>query len=519
MHKALLASIAVLSCLSLAILWLTDIPLGVPGEWVWKRIDYHDAIATALPGLIQTGIVGAVYVAVVWFGLRRVPHCRRLELAAWLGGLAVVGFGWLIAVQDGTRFEYRLTKAPFVLYYPSSSGYFHTARYDVDSVPQLLQSYEERMEQGDVLHEGTHPPGLCVLYRSLIVLTDTAPGLNSFAAATLPYSFREALDTIDFAKQASGNANVELLDAADHTVLWLATLLTIVSAAATVVPMFVLIGQTESRAAAWRVVALWPLVPAIAVFVPKSDVLFLFPAALLVMTWMLAVRRQSAWLGILAGLIGWCCLFLSLVFLPVGLAAFFAGWFSAVPEERPALRAGLVQAMWRIAVPTAAGAVAVVSATVLFSALAELNLLRIWWLNIQNHAGFYEQYLRTVWLWLLINPLELALAAGVPIACLAAASVVRGLRHRDAGRPITVAVMLVWGLLWISGRNSGEVARLWIPLLPLLLWAAAAGLRISETDNEDRLKWPWVAVLIAQMLVCTATVMRVGGFHFSGITE
>jgi len=520
---ARLTVIAVAAAVSLALLWLTRIPLGIPGEWVWERIEYADGAAEALFGVAQFGIVGAVYLLIVWQGHRHVATCSRWELTAWLGALVLVGLAWLIAVQEGPRDEYRLSKAPFVLYYPASSGYFHAARYDIDSVPRLLQTYEQRVKKGDVLHEGTHPPGLYVLYRTLISLVDRTPTLVTFSDATMPKSFRDACDTIDYARQLSGDS----LNPEDRAILWLASLLTMFSAAAAVVPLFALILQTESRTIAWQTVAFWPLIPVLAIFTPKSDVLFVFPAALLVMLWMLAVRRQSAALGALAGLTGWCGLFLSLVFLPVGLIAFIAGLLTAVPSEQESLWAGLRRAVLRIRTPAVAGCVVVVAATALIHQFAEINLTRVWWSNWQNHAGFYDQYSRTVFGWLLVNPVELALAVGAPVACLAIASIVNGLRQdRCELRPAVLAVVFVWSLLWLSGKNSGEAARLWIPLLPLLVWVMAIGLRGEATpgntvDHPTRTlgKSGFVIALVIQMVVSGGTVLRVSGFHFSGITN
>ena len=51
-----------------------------------------------------------------------------------------------------------------------------------------------------------------------------------------------------------------------------------------------------------------------------------------------------------------------------------------------------------------------------------VNLLNVWAWNYRNHAGFYGQFPRTYWRWLLVNPLELALALGVPIVVLTAAA-------------------------------------------------------------------------------------------------
>src|SRR4029077_14509476 len=60
--------------------------------------------------------------------------------------------------------------------------------------------------------------------------------------------------------------------------------------------------------------------------------------------------------------------------------------------------------------------------------LLKINLAAVWWLNLNNHAGFYRQYPRTYWKWLLVNPVEFAVAAGVPLAVLAMWSIVRNWR-------------------------------------------------------------------------------------------
>jgi len=87
-------------------------------------------------------------------------------------------------------------------------------------------------------------------------------------------------------------------------------------------------------------------------------------------------------------------------------------------------------------------------------------------------------------------------------------------------------VVFVWGLLWLSGKNSGEAARLWIPLLPLLMWVMANGLRgeatrgdIVEPSARSLRESGFIVALVIQMIVSGGTVLRVSGFHFSGITN
>src|SRR5690606_13266519 len=136
----------------------------------------------------------------------------------------------------------------------------------------------------------------------------------------------------------------------------------------------------------------------------------------------------------------------------------------------------------------------------------DLNLLAVWLSNYQNHAGFYDAYDRTYWKWLLVNPVELAFSIGLP----AIAALVVSLIQRPAIdlRGPFVPVAIVLGLLWLSGKNSGEAARLWLFLMPWVLWIAAS---IWQGDERSR---HWRAVLVAQALVSLATSLRVSGFGF-----
>jgi hypothetical protein len=99
------------------------------------------------------------------------------------------------------------------------------------------------------------------------------------------------------------------------------------------------------------------------------------------------------------------------------------------------------------------------------------NPFVIWWWNQKHHARFYLEYPRSYGAWTAINPLELAVALGLPAAVWAAA----GFVTRKAPR-VAWATLLVLALLELSGRNLGEVARLWLPFTPPLLVAAGAGI-------------------------------------------
>ena len=148
----------------------------------------------------------------------------------------------------------------------------------------------------------------------------------------------------------------------------------------------------------------------------------------------------------------------------------------------------------------------------------------MWWLNYQNHAGFYAQYTRTYWKWLLVNPIELSIAAGIPMTLAATGSYVSFTKRHWSTLPqlcgvisfgtMSLAMLFVWGTLWLTGKNSGEAARLWIVFLPWLVWQAGPLLAESESESKHRWLRPAWVVLAIQLAVCLLTVGRVSGFHF-----
>ena len=90
-----------------------------------------------------------------------------------------------------------------------------------------------------------------------------------------------------------------------------------------------------------------------------------------------------------------------------------------------------------------------------------------------------------------------------------------GLRSRGTRlAAIAWSTAFVWGTLWLTGKNSGEAARLWIVFLPWLVWLA--GPMVAQMATPARWKWlrPVLVVLAIQLAVCALTVSRVNGFGF-----
>jgi hypothetical protein len=337
--------------------------------------------------------------------------------------------------------------------------------------------------------------------------------------------------------------------------------------------LYGLLRQTSSPRASWLGAGFWPTIPALAVFLPKSDCLYPLLALAFLWLWSTALARRSRGLCGLAGLTLWLGMLLSLAFVPVALIALLAtlGDLAGCPAGAAKGPAGpqgtdgdgrslslenLRRVLGRL-LPSAVWALVGFCAPTLAAwFFLSLNLPAVWRLNFHNHAGFYQHYSRSYGKWLLVNPLEFVVAAGVPLVVMAAWSMFQQWPRSDAGQnggpsalpesskdtgvagglcsflnrlPASVwAWTATFCLLWLSGKNMGEAARLWIFLMPFLVWMAGPlfesataplGNNLSPAHHCAR-DWDllpgfsWAAALAIQLATTTAIVTRVVGFHY-----
>ena len=505
-------------------LWGTSVPLGIPGEWTWTRLIAADAeTLDRWLGLIVAAVTAAVFLGVSWLCARGIESAGRLGIAARLAMLSAAAFAWLWVVQDSPPGTWRMQKSVLVLYSPGTSGYFFHDRFRVDDARRFLSDYEDWVRKGDVLHFGTHPPGLFLLHRGVTKLCRASPALTWALLATCPATVRETFELLD---QYPMGAPARMT-AADRASLWLAALLTQLVGVLTIVPIYLLIRRTAGRRAAWWGATLWPLVPALAIFLPKSDALYPFAGAMFLWCWLEAAARRSALLGVAAGVLIFLALATTLAFLPVTLLAVAISlleWWTERPsvETTPAPSASPPPVipprhLARAIVPWISGGFAFLGLIAIARFAFDVNLPAVWLQNYRNHAGFYSQFTRTWWKWILVNPLEAAIAVGWPVALMALSMCAGALISRNEPRRSRIAalgVATVWGLLWISGKNSGEAARLWLLFDPWAVWLAGLAFdryRSTATAESNRLAGD---VLVLQAVAAVSTVLRVFGFDF-----
>lgn len=505
------------------LLWGSNIPLGVPSDnWVWDRITFDDAeFKTTSLGWVIAGVATLVYLIFCSFADRRVLEANRWEMSGWLAALVVVGAVWHGVVQECPPDPNALSKTGWVLWMRGFQGYYLEAKTRASQEPNYLAKYADRMREGDVLHFGTHPPGFIQINKGVQGIVGRSPKLQGWLLNYQPESVRAGLDEI--AKNSAGSATP--LTDVDRAALWLMGMLTSIAAMVTVVPLFCLVRRTCGRETAWRIICFWPLIPALAVFHPVSDLWLPFWGAFFLAIWSRAWSHRSWPNGLLAGIVMSIGMRLSLAMLPVAFLA--AIWTLAdflFAESPDPLTTRLKQLLACVAAALASFAVQVGLAYWISS----LDLSAVWLQNFRNHAGFYEQYSRTYSSWLLVNPIELALAIGTPVFLFAVTNWLTSTKGcLRSGR--SLASFRLWCLvtiliLWLSGKNSGEAARLWIFLMPWLLWVCGREPEISaKIVNGPGQTLPeyagtpskgWLLLLLLQAIVCTATVSRVDGFHF-----
>jgi len=286
----------------------------------------------------------------------------------------------------------------------------------------------------------------------------------------------------------------EPLPIADRAALGLTGALTLLACAATVVPLYLLARACQPAAAAWSAAMLWPLVPSAVLFQPDADTaLPLLSASALALAAHAAraTLPRGSVLAACSGLLLALGMGFTLAFLAVGLIVGLV--LASAPGADLRRRATLL----------AATGVGFLAPTLAFWLATGVSPFLIWWWNQKNHARLYVEYHRSYRLWVLVNPLELALGLGIPATVWALV----GLRAGRTVPRVAWASLAVLVLLTLGGRTLSEVARLWLPFMPPLLTAAGFGL--ARLGAGPGLLAATVATLGAQTLLLQATIQVV----------
>lgn len=524
-------------------------PLGVPNEWVWLRQplpeDLTSFLDRALPAVLSAAIL--IYSAMVID--RRIAGFGKCGVSCVLLFLTILTVFWQYSVLQTASSPHRELRPLWVLYDKYATGYYLHALTEPRETWLVLQEYEREMSEGDVLHRGTHPPGLFLFNRAALWLTSNYPGPSS-----LLLNFVSVETVTTFRRLEAEAALAAPLKPDQFTALILTSLVSVVFCSTLPAAVYGLISHFTSRQDAWRACVLAAAIPAISVFQPRSDVLYAPSATVLLLLLSMSLRGRSMFwrllLSTLAG--GWlfACLLISLAHLPVLMAGalfvlllMFAAWQRGRSATAKGMNSASADLVAKIPVnhmlPCTMIILAFLVSLYLFKRWTGCSMFSVWRWNLANHAAFYGQFPRTWWKWLPVNVMEMLFSAGLPV-CLA---VMRGgiqgyfrksdeaLFESKAGMPtdssgrdsfetaesgrlslrlLSIALAVTWVLLLFSGKNMGEAARLWCFVTPWWLILLSGTGNLSVKSGRSRVGWG--VLLVCQMLVCAITTGRVSGY-------
>jgi len=442
--------------------------VGVPGEWVWQRVGPVAWMAAVPAAVLGLGIA---------LGSAALFRLRRRNVTAVL--LLLVAGGFLLQLAVGQMSILPVSgEAAIVTIAPYIGGYFYQAT-KVEDAWEFVRDYAEWMRPIDLEdrvlgHLGDHPPGLVLFYLSLIRLMEAAPaaagGANALASLAAPGGN-------DVARAAAGTELSEPLLAA----VWLSTWLLRLAMALTVLPIYALARRVFGGNAALKCAVLFSFVPAFYVFSPSPDQLFVLVSVLIAYLTVKAWQEMEVWPAAAAGALFFVALNLTVglvVLVALGvIAGGLSAWMRLKEGER---RRVLISRLAR----TGGGAAGSFLFLLGACGLAGYGAGEVWIVSLQKHSEFGGLFQRTYWKWLLVNPLEFWAFLGIPAGAMLLWRIVSvigkerlsGLR-RDVPLLSFVALLLV---LNFSGKNLGEVARLWMFLMPFAVLGAGKVLENVE---------------------------------------
>jgi hypothetical protein len=438
--------------------WLRG-PAPYPPEWQWAfRLEgpARPLLAAAACALVLLGLLAASGTA--WARRHQAGARRALIVAAVLLGC---GFQVsLLAREPGPPLRTLLSRArsrSFTSYHavaisPAARDPGTFLRRYAESLPELARTAK---------HAATHPPGPVLYYRASLAACEASPRLTEglLAAAGVPDRAFRAPATR--AARAAALLGALLLGLLGALAAWpLAHLAT---------------GLGIESLAAGRLAVLWALLPGPALMTPQFDQALALPVAGAAALLLAASAGTGLWQAVAAGLLGGGALLVS-----YGAAAFLAiGGLAALVATGVGWRRGVSLAALA---GTTSGVVAFG-----FPALLGHEPVRGLTTALSIHREMFTAP-RSYGLWLVFNPLDLALFLGVPVAVGCVLALVAGVRCARSGLPgdpfarFRGTVFAGVAVLLILGVTRGEVGRLWIPLMPLLLIAGLGG----AEDTPDR---------------------------------
>jgi hypothetical protein len=457
-------------------------PMGIRGEWVWSfektaNVDrvMFALVPVAVLGWLTWGMGGSLSLlrgGRLWAFLVAV-----IMLTVWLQGA--------FAYMSQNAFA----EATFWMGTPKLNEDFDEATR-MTSIRRLLQEVQSP-ELTVRVHETSHLPGPVLFYHLQWRAWRNVPSVATWFAdkmeSTLWYS-RDARVSLEM------NTLHREFFPAERATLYSSMVLLWLAVALGLVPLYYWMNDLFGQGAAITAVGLYPVIPGLLIFNPVTDQLFVPMALVLIglFHWGLSSRKPIVLL--LAGIAAWVAFQFTLLLAAILVVILIDLLIDLSFGRRD--KASLMILTWPVA-----GFWGVYLLAWLWLGYNSFNAWAVW---VTGAADYVETHHRSYGWWLLYNPLDFALFLGAPLALFA----VRGIlvlrenwTHQAMWR-FMVAFLVTILVLNLTGVTRGEVARVWMFLMPLATALAAYG--IDEASDHGL---PFYPVCLG-LLFLQATVFR-----------
>jgi hypothetical protein len=242
-------------------------------------------------------------------------------------------------------------------------------------------------------------------------------------------------------------------------------------AALAVLPLYFWSAAVFGPATATAAVGLYALTPSLLLFNPMTDQVVAPIAVAMLASFHIGMKRRDPIRLSLAGILTWIGLQYSISFLVI---LFLFGIYVVLES--------LADGRWAGRLKLLGYSGATFAAMIVICLPLGYNSLPVWERCLSPRFYTGRAYLPCV----LSNPIDFALFVGLPVAVFFMRGVVEAIldRGHDAASRLTVALVITLVVLNLSGVNRGEVARLWMLLMPMTAAVAAHAMR--EVEPKDK---------------------------------